>query len=115
MNSDKPKTTFPSRAPEMTFYSQGKFKDVTDLLKADEAKTFQKLKWGGGPVKFLWGFAEMSNSTKSAWEAHVVRIDKPVSQIFPVTILISVTCILFVRNLAGLGEVPLPLPGLPDS
>jgi hypothetical protein len=93
---------------------QGNFKDVSDLLKSDEVKTFLKMKWGGGPVKFFWGFAEMNNSNKSVWDAHVIKIDRLVGQIFPMCILISIICILSVRNLAGLGNAPVPLPGLPD-
>jgi hypothetical protein len=65
-------------------------------------------------VKFFWGWAEMNNSNKSMWEAHVIRIDRLVGQIFPVCIVISVACILSVRNLVGLGDAPQPLPGLPD-
>ena len=93
---------------------QGEYKDVSDLLKSDEVKTFQKMKWGGGPVKFFWGYAEMSNSNKSGWETHVTKVDRLMGQIFPVCVVISIACILFARNLVGLGDAPVQLPGLPD-
>jgi hypothetical protein len=91
------------------------YKDVTDLLKSPEVKTFQKLKWGGGPIIFFWGFRQMTNGNKAAWEAHVLRVDKIVGRVLPLCIVISVACILSVRNLAGLGTVVIPLPGLLDS
>ena len=94
---------------------QGVFKDVSDLLKSPEVKTFQKLKWGGGPVPIFWGLAQMNNGNKSAWEAHVIRVDKIVGRVLPICIVISIACILSVCNLAGLGSPPLPLPGLPDN
>ena len=72
------------------------------------------MKWGGKPVKFFWGFAEMKNSNKSVWEDHVTKIDRLMGQIFPICILISIICILSVRNLVGLGNPQVPLPGLPD-
>jgi hypothetical protein len=93
---------------------QGVYKDVNDLFKTAEVKTFQKLKWGGGPVKFFWGLAEMNHDTKSGWEAHVIRVDKIVSTILPPCIVISIACILSIRDLAGLGSAALPLPGIPD-
>ena len=93
---------------------QGVYKDVYDLLKSPEVKTFQKLKWGGGPVSMFWGLAEMNNGNKSGWETHVKYLDQIVGQILPVCILASIACILSVRNLAGLGSPPSPLPGLPD-
>ncbi len=93
---------------------QGKFKDVSDLLVSEEVITFKKMKWGGGPVKFFWGYAEMNNVNKAAWEKYVIRLDKLIGQIFPVCIVASIACILFVRNLAGLGDVPFPVPGIPD-
>jgi hypothetical protein len=72
------------------------------------------MKWGGGPVKFFWGFAEMSNGNKPKWDAHVVKLDKIIGQALPFTIVISIVCILCVRNLVGLGNPPFPIPGIPD-
>ena len=93
---------------------QGEFKDVADLLKTDEVKTFQKLKWGGGPVSMFWGLAEMNNSNKSVWEVHVMKLDRLIGQILPICILASIVSILSVRDLAGLGNPPVSTLGLPD-
>ncbi len=65
-------------------------------------------------MKLFWGLAEMNNRNKSAWEAHVHKVDRMIGQIIPVCIVASIACILSVRNLAGLGDPPMPLPGLPD-
>ena len=48
---------------------------MSDLLKTDEVKTFQKMKWGGGPVAMFWGLVEMNNSNKSKWEVHVTKME----------------------------------------
>ena len=89
-------------------------KDVFDLLKSDEVKTFQKLKWGGGPVAIFGGLAEMNNTNKSTWELHVMTVDKLIGQILPICIIASIASILYVRDLAGLGKATMPLPGIPD-
>ena len=95
-------------------FFQGNYQDVSDLLKSAEVKTFQKLKWGGGPVKLFWNLAEMNNGNKSAWETHVHKVDRVLGQILTSSIIVSIACILSVHNLAGLGNPPMPLPGLPD-
>ena len=65
-------------------------------------------------MPIFWGLAEMSNSNKSVWELHVIKVDKLIGQILPICIIASILSILSVRDLAGLGNAPMPLPGIPD-
>ena len=94
---------------------EGQFRDVLQLLDADEVKTFKKLNWGGGPIKMLFGTRLMTNQNVDGWGKWVERIDNVAKNAFPVAIAVTIASILAVPNLAGLGAGPVQVLGTPDS